>query len=139
MGSQMPKKNTQLTETTKPLPREALEIVAARFRAMGDATRLELLQLLMEDEKSVQELCGLTGMSQANISKHLSILAEQGILNRRKQGLFVFYSVADTSIYQLCDLVCGALSEVFSNFIAQLDTSQSNQILPQHAPAESGR
>jgi DNA-binding transcriptional ArsR family regulator len=110
----MPKKHSQLSETRETLPREALEIVAARFRAMGDATRLELLQLLMEDEKSVQELCSLTGMSQANISKHLSILADQGILNRRKQGLFVFYSVADTSIYQLCDLVCGALSERFS-------------------------
>lgn len=98
----------------QPLPREALEIVAARFRAMGDATRLELLQYLMDREHSVQELCELTGMSQANISKHLSILADQGVLNRRKQGLFVFYSVADMSIFQLCDLVCGSLSARFA-------------------------
>jgi DNA-binding transcriptional ArsR family regulator len=97
-----------------PLPKEALEIVAARFRVMGDATRLEILQYLMDGEKSVQELCTLTGMSQANISKHLSLLADQGILNRRKQGLFVYYAVADTSIYQLCDLVCGALAERFA-------------------------
>ncbi|MBK9141937.1 MAG: winged helix-turn-helix transcriptional regulator [Candidatus Melainabacteria bacterium] len=97
-----------------PLSREALEIVAARFRAMGDATRLELIQHLMEGEKSVQELCSLTEMSQANISKHLSILSDQGILNRRKQGLFVYYSVADMTIYQLCDLVCGSLSERFA-------------------------
>lgn len=96
------------------LSREALEIVAARFRVMGDATRLELLQHLMGQEHSVQELCRLTQMSQANISKHLSLLAEQGILNRRKEGLFVYYSVADLTIYQLCDLVCGALSQRFS-------------------------
>lgn len=101
-------------KTKDPLPKEALEIVAARFRAMGDATRLEILQFLMEGEKSVQELCTLTGMSQANISKHLSLLADQGILNRRKQGLFVYYSVIDMSIYQLCDLVCGALAERFA-------------------------
>lgn len=98
----------------QPLSKDALEIVAARFRAMGDATRLELLQYLMDQEHSVQELCELTGMSQANISKHLSLLAEQGILNRRKQGLFVYYSVADMTIFQLCDLVCGSLSERFA-------------------------
>jgi len=96
------------------LPKEALEIVAARFRALGDATRLELLQHLMDGEHSVQELCELTGMSQANISKHLSILSEQGILNRRKQGLYVYYSVVDMTIYQLCDLVCGSLSKRFA-------------------------
>jgi ArsR family transcriptional regulator len=102
-------------ETKKQvLSREALELVAARFRALGEATRLELLQLLMEQERSVQELCQLTGMSQANISKHLTLLADQGILSRRKQGLFVFYSVSDPSIFQMCDLVCGALSQRFT-------------------------
>lgn len=101
-------------EKKQALSREALEIVAARFRVMGDATRLELLQHLMGQEHSVQELCRLTQMSQANISKHLSLLAEQGILNRRKEGLFVYYSVADLTIYQLCDLVCGSLWQRFS-------------------------
>jgi ArsR family transcriptional regulator len=112
----------------QPLPREALAIVAARFRAMGDTTRLELLQLLMEGEKSVQELCALTSMSQANISKHLGILADQGILNRRKQGLFVYYSVADTSIYQLCDLVCGALSERFARVQQHFPASKKSSL-----------
>lgn len=105
---------TNQTREKKTLPKEALEIVASRFRAMGDATRLELIQLLMDGEKSVQELCDLTEMSQANISKHLSILADQGILSRRKQGLFVYYSVGDRSIYQLCDLVCNSLAERFA-------------------------
>lgn len=106
LGKQKPRKKTK-----ECLGREALELVAARFRALGEATRLELLQLLMGGEKSVQELFELTSMSQANISKHLSILADHGILRRRKQGLFVYYSVADNSIYELCDLVCGAISE----------------------------
>lgn len=98
----------------EPLSKEALELVAARFRALGEASRLELLQHLMQGEKSVQELCQLTGSSQANISKHLSLLADQGILARRKQGLFVFYSIADQSIYTLCDTVCGALENRFA-------------------------
>jgi DNA-binding transcriptional ArsR family regulator len=106
------KKNARKSKA--PLPREALELIAARFRAMGDPTRLELLQILMDGEKSVQELCTLTEMSQANISKHLSLLADQGILSRRKQGLFVYYQVADPTIFQLCDLVCGSLSERFA-------------------------
>jgi len=92
----------------------ALEIVAARFRALGDPTRLKLVQLLFDGEQSVLELCNLTQMSQANISKHLSILSEQGLLARRKEGLYVFYSIADQSLYDLCSLVCESLSERFS-------------------------
>lgn len=110
----MSRKKAGKSKNKEPLSREALDIVAARFKAMGDATRLELLQSLMEGEKTVQELCAEVGMSQANISKHLGILADQGILNRRKEGLYVFYSVADTTIYQLCDLVCSSLSKRFA-------------------------
>ncbi len=115
------KKSKPLPAKKQPLSKVALEVVAARFRAMGDATRLELLQHLMSGEHSVQELCELTGMSQANISKHLSLLSDQGILNRRKQGLFVFYSVADMTIYQLCDLVCGSLSARFAKVQQQFE------------------
>ncbi|MDX2108144.1 MAG: metalloregulator ArsR/SmtB family transcription factor [Candidatus Melainabacteria bacterium] len=110
----MNKKSKIQSSKPKALSREALEIVAARFKVMGDASRLEILQCLMEREHSVQELCERTSMGQANISKHLALLTEQGILNRRKQGLFVIYSIADTTVYQLCDIVCGALSNRFS-------------------------
>ena len=109
VGKQKSRKNAK-----ECLGREALELVAARFRVLGEATRLELLQLVMNGEKSVHELCELTSMSQANISKHLSILADHGILSRHKQGLFVYYSVADQSISELCYLVCGAISERLS-------------------------
>lgn len=111
---EMNKKSNKQNAKSKILTREALEIVAARFRVMGDASRLEILQCLMEHEHSVQELCERTSMGQANISKHLALLTEHGILNRRKQGLYVIYSIADTTIYQLCDIVCGALSSRFS-------------------------
>ncbi len=95
----------------KLLSRPALEIVAARFRALSDPSRLQILQLLFRGERSVQELCELSEMNQANVSKHLSVLSEQGIVQKRRQGTFVYYSIADTSIYELCDLVCGAVGK----------------------------
>ena len=91
------------------LSREALEVVAQRFRALADATRLSLLQTLFEGERTVQELCARTGVSQANASKHLALLLEQGLVARRRDGLFTRYRIADPTLETLCGLVCGAL------------------------------
>jgi len=101
------------------LTRPALEIVAARFRALSDASRLQILQNLFNGERSVQELCELTAMSQANVSKHLSILAEQGIVQRRREGLFVYYSIGDNTIYELCDIVCGAVGKRYGQVMKE--------------------
>lgn len=101
------------------LTRPALEIVAARFRALSDASRLLILQNLFNGERSVQELCELTAMSQANVSKHLSILAEQGIVQRRREGLFVYYSIGDNTIYELCDIVCGAVGKRYGQVMKE--------------------
>jgi len=99
------------------LTRPALEIVALRFKALSDASRLQILQSLFNGERSVQELCETTGMSQANVSKHLSVLAEQGIVEKRRQGLFVYYSIGDNSIYELCDIVCGAVGKRYGQIM----------------------
>jgi DNA-binding transcriptional ArsR family regulator len=92
------------------LSREALDLVAQRFRALGDPTRLALLQALFERERTVQELCALTGTTQANASKHLALLLERGLVARRRDGLFTRYRVADTSLLDLCRLVCDSLA-----------------------------
>jgi len=94
-----------------PLSREALELLAQRFRALGDATRLALLQALFAEERTVQELGELTGASQANASKHLALLLEQGLVARRREGLFTRYRIADASLEGLCRLVCSSLAE----------------------------
>ena len=99
------------------MTRPALEIVALRFKALSDASRLQILQSLFNGERSVQELCETTGMSQANVSKHLSVLAEQGIVEKRRQGLFVYYSIGDNSIYELCDIVCGAVGKRYGQIM----------------------
>ena len=102
------------------LPREALEIVAQRFRALGDATRLALLQALFEGDRTVQELCALTRTSQANASKHLALLLERGLVTRQRDGLFVRYRIADSTLQRLCHLVCGSLAEHHESVRASL-------------------
>jgi ArsR family transcriptional regulator len=92
---------TQLTAAT-------IDLVAERFRTLGEPTRLILLdQLRRGQERSVNELVKATGAGQANISKHLQILLAAGFVSRRKEGTTVYYQLADPSVFQLCDLVCG--------------------------------
>ncbi len=104
---------TREKKAKEPLSREALALVAQRFKALGDPTRLALLQALFEGELTVQELCARTGTGQANASKHLALLADQGLLARRKEGLFVRYRIDDPSVRTLCEVVCGSLARRF--------------------------
>lgn len=98
-----------------PLSDDALELVARRFAVLGEPARLRLLQALMEGERHVGALATLTGSTPANTSRHLASLADAGFLRRRKEGLQVFYSVADPSVFQLCELVCGRLRDDFTS------------------------
>lgn len=90
---------------------ELLALVAGRFRALSDPVRLALLNALREGERSVGDLVDVVGLSQANVSKHLAHLHDRGFIRRRKDGPFVYYALADTRIFALCDLVCGQLDE----------------------------
>ena len=96
-----------------PLSPKALEMVARRFKALGQPVRLRLIQALLDGEMTVQDLCEQTETGQANASKHLGTLATEGILARRKEGLFTFYRVADPMVFKLCDLVCASLADRF--------------------------
>jgi DNA-binding transcriptional ArsR family regulator len=58
---------------------------------------------------SVNELVEATGLGQANVSKHLQLLHTHGFVSRRKEGLFVYYAIADKSVFKLCDIMCGRL------------------------------
>jgi DNA-binding transcriptional ArsR family regulator len=94
-----------------PLPDELAELIARRFRAIGEPLRIRLLDALRDGELTVNELAERTGASQQNVSKHLALLADAGILARRKDGTRVFYRVADDGIFAVCEQVCGALHE----------------------------
>jgi ArsR family transcriptional regulator len=86
---------------------ELFQPVADRFRALGEPARLRILNALRSGETAVGDLVTLTGLSQANVSKHLQVLHHLGFVSRRKQGLFVYYALADRDIFQRCDLMCG--------------------------------
>ena len=96
------------------LSEEALGIVAHRFAVLAEPMRLRLLQALFDGEKSVGELVGATGGTQANVSRHLQTLTHAHMLSRRKEGLQVFYAISDPSIFKLCSLVCGSMEKHFT-------------------------
>lgn len=89
---------------------QALEQVAAYFQALSEPTRLQILNLLRDGERNVGELAQQTGYTSANISRHLSFLTQHGLVQREGRGTAVYYSIADASVYALCDLVCGNIA-----------------------------
>ncbi len=95
------------------LPDEALAQVAAYFQALSEPTRLQILNFLRQQERSVGELADLCGYSSANISRHLSLLTQHGLVARESRGNSAIYSIADPSVYALCDLVCGSIARQF--------------------------
>ena len=104
---------------------QALELVAARFRMLGEPMRLKLLRALLGGEKTVSDLIEQTKGTQANLSKHLNLMTQAGLLGRRKEGLHVYYFIADEGIFELCHLVCGQLHEQFEQQAKAFSSSRS--------------
>ena len=118
----------------KPLNDKTLELVAERFRLLGDPIRLRLLQTLGRGEMAVADLCRATGAAQANVSKHLQLLLRGGLVRRRRNGLFVLYAVADPRVFELCDAVCGSLSDHLQRELSHLAGA-----IPEPRPRHAGR
>jgi DNA-binding transcriptional ArsR family regulator len=95
----------------KNLSSEALAMVADRFKILSEPLRLQILQTLQNGEKSVTELTEAVQTSQPNVSKHLKLLQGAGLVRRQQNGNTVYYSIADESIFTLCELVCNSLEE----------------------------
>ena len=87
------------------------DLVASRFRAFGEPTRLQILHQLRTGEHTVGEIAGATGIGQANLSRHLQQLLAVGFVSRRKEGLYAHYALADRDVLRLCDLMCGRLTK----------------------------
>lgn len=92
------------------IPQSVLDDCARRFKLLSEAVRLQLInELHARGELTVQELVEATGHQQANVSKHLLIMAREGFLNRRKEGLNVFYSINNPALPGICLLVTACL------------------------------
>lgn len=94
-----------------PMPGPLLERVAEQFKALAEPSRLRLMNLLFEGEATVGELVERSGLSLANVSKHLGQLHQTGWVTRRKEGLNVVYALADDRVLDLCDLMCSRVQE----------------------------
>jgi ArsR family transcriptional regulator len=105
----------------RPLTEDALLLVAQRFAVLAEPMRLRLIQALLDGESNVTDLVEATGGTQANISRHLQTLIAAHILTRRKEGLQVFYRIADPTIPKLCELVCGSLGKTLTRQAAHFD------------------
>ena len=92
-----------------PLPEPLIELVAQRFRVLGEPMRIKLLDRLRAGEATVGELQEALGASQQNVSKHLGVLHAAGMVSRTKDGNHTRYSISDPSVFELCDQVCGGV------------------------------
>ena len=90
---------------------DVLALVAERFKALAEPARLQILNELRAGELTVGELVDATGLGQANVSKHLQMLHAMHFVSRRKEGLFAYYALADRTVFQLCDIMCGRLEK----------------------------
>jgi|SRR5665213_1259235 len=90
---------------------ELTDVVAERFRALGEPMRIRILDALRQGELSVGELVTAMQATQANVSKHLTVLHAIGFVARRKEGTRAYYRVAEPDVFKLCDLVCGGVRE----------------------------
>jgi DNA-binding transcriptional ArsR family regulator len=105
----------------EPLSIDAIALVAARFRTLGEPIRIQLLQALQGGERNVTDLVTAVGSTQSNVSRHLRNLQEAGLVGRRQEGNAVYYSIADTSVFALCDAVCSSIEERLSQHATLAD------------------
>ena len=102
---------TRSRRAPRSMTPQAMELVAARFRAMGEPLRLRILQQLETGERSVSMLAATIGSTQPNVSKHLKVLQDAGLVQRRQQANSAYYSIADEMVFELCDMICTRLRD----------------------------
>jgi DNA-binding transcriptional ArsR family regulator len=107
------------------LPEPLVDLVAARFRVLAEPMRIKLLDRLRDGEATVGELQEALGASQQNISKHLGVLLNAGMVARSKRGTSSVYSIADRGVFELCDQVCGGIRRQVFELDAILQGAQA--------------
>lgn len=107
---------------------QTMELVARRFRVLGERQRLRILQTLEAGPKSVSEIVASLEENQSNISRHLRALFECGILTRRRTGNNIYYSIADPMVFELCSLVCRSAEREARSKFRLLKTGRGRNI-----------
>jgi DNA-binding transcriptional ArsR family regulator len=105
----------------RPLPDELVELIAERFRVIGEPMRIKLLDRLRDGGATVGELADELGAGQQNVSKHLGVLHRAGILARTKEGTAVRYEIVDPMMFALCEQVCGGMRDELAALLDVLE------------------
>ena len=106
-----------------PLSEELADLIARRLRALAEPMRIRLLDQLRDGEACVGELVSATGASQQNVSKHLTVMLEAGIVGRRRDGNRIYYRVVDEGVFALCEQICGTIRNQLDELGSLLETS----------------
>jgi len=112
--------STRSKKSPPPVSDEALALIASWFRTLAEPSRLKILRALEAGEKNISDLVTATGLTQANVSRHVQSLVDAGMVGRRKEGLAVVCFIADPTISKLCDTVCSNLLKRLSQQVKKL-------------------
>ena len=104
----------------KNLSDAALQLIAGRFRVLSEPMRLKILHALWDGEQTVGQIIVSTNGLQANVSKHLGMLQQAGLVSRRKEGVNVYYRIVDAVVFDLCETVCESLHDRLTEQIGEL-------------------
>ncbi len=125
MGNKLTIDEDEVKKWNLRMPEEMLTAVANRFKLLSEPMRLRILRTLCENERTVQEIVNEISASQANVSKHLALMHDNGIVNRRKDGLKCYYSIADDSIIFACYLISKSVVENLQDRLSWLQKVES--------------
>lgn len=128
MGKTITISECEVKKWSLNMPDEMLEAVSNRFKLLSEPMRLKILRVLCEREHTVQEIVDEVSASQANISKHLALMHDNGIVSRRKEGLKCYYRIADDSIMFACHLISKCVVENLQNRLSWLQQINRNLI-----------
>lgn len=103
-----------------PVSDEALGLIASWFRTLAEPSRLKILRALEAGEKNITDLVAATGLTQANVSRHVQSLVDAGMVGRRREGLAAICFIADPTISKLCDTVCSNLMKRLAKQVKNL-------------------
>jgi len=110
-----------------PIPDDLTDLIAHRLRAIAEPMRIKLLDSLRDGEACVGDLVIAAGASQQNVSKHLQVLFDAGIVGKRKDGNRTYYRIVDRGVFSLCEKVCGTLRRQLTEIGSMLEETGSGR------------
>ena len=108
-----------------PIPTELADLIAERFRLLSEPMRVRLLDSLRDGEASVGELAARLDTTQQNVSKHLKLLIDAGVVGRERRGTSSVCSIIDPLVFEMCEAVCGALRMRLEHVASLLDGGEA--------------